>query len=154
MSARRIDLTRTLLGGVGVAALGYGGWLIARWPTHTKPISLAIWLLGALILHDGILVPATLIVGAVLTLTVRDRARRYMQGFLIVAAVVTVVTVPLVIRQGMAQPGQALLTQDYLSHLVWVLAAVGGVCLLAYLIRLARDRRTGPRGRRRSGPPT
>jgi len=154
MSRTRIDHTRTLLGGVGVAALGYGVWLIARWPTHTKPIRLATWLLGALVLHDGILVPATLIVGAVVTLTVRSRARRYLQGFLIVAAVVTVVTVPLVIREGMAQPGQALLTQDYRSHLMWVLAAVGGVCLLAYLIRVARDRSAGPRAHPRSGPPT
>jgi O-antigen/teichoic acid export membrane protein len=154
MSGRRIDLTRTVLGGIGVAALGYGGWLIARWPTHTKPISLATWLAGGLILHDGILVPATLIAGAVLTLAVRARARRYLQGFLIVAAVVTVVTVPLVIREGMAQPGQALLTQDYLSHLIWVLAAVGGLCLLAYLVRVARDRRTGPRRHPRGGPPT
>lgn len=154
MSVPRIDLTRTLLGGVGVVALGYGGWLIARWPTHTKPISLATWLAGALILHDGILVPATLIVGAVLTLALPPRARRHVQGFLIVAAVVTVVTVPLVIREGKAQPGQDLLTQDYLSHLIWVLAAVGGLCLLAYLVRVARDRRTGPRGHPRSGPPT
>jgi hypothetical protein len=154
MSGRRIDLTRTLLGGVGVAALGYGGWLIARWPTHTKPISLAIWLAGGLILHDGILVPATLIVGAVLTLAVRPRARRYMQGFLIVAAVVTVVTVPLVIRERVAQPGQALLTQDYRSHLIWVLAAVGGLCLLAYLVRVVRDRRAGARAHPGSGPPT
>jgi hypothetical protein len=154
MSGRRIDLTRTVLGGIGVAALGYGGWLIARWPTHTKRISLATWLAGALILHDGILVPTTLIAGAVLTPTVRPRARRYLQGFLIVAAVVTVVTVPLVIREGNAQPGQALLTQDYLSHLIWVLAAVGGLCLLAYLVRVARDRRTGPRRHPRGGPPT
>ena len=154
MSGRHIDLTRTLLGGVGVAALGYGGWLITRWPTHTKPVSLAIWLLGALVLHDGILVPATLIAGAVLTLTVRPRARRYLQGFLIVAAVVTVVTVPLVIREGMAQPGQALLTQDYRSHLLWVLAAVGGGCLIAYLIRVARDRHAGPHAHPRSGGPT
>jgi hypothetical protein len=154
MSGRRIDLTRTVLGGVGMAALGYGGWLIARWPTHTKPVSLAIWLAGALILHDGILVPATLIVGALLTLALRPRARRHVQGFLIVAAVVTVVTVPLVIREGKAQPGQALLTQNYLSHLVWVLAVVGGLCLLAYLVQVARDRRAGPREHPRSGPPT
>jgi hypothetical protein len=154
MSCRRIDLTRTMLGGVGVAALGYGGWLIARWPTHTKPVSLATWLLGALVLHDGILVPATLIAGVVLTLTVRPRARRYLQGFLVVAAVVTVVTVPLVIREGKAQPGQALLTQDYRSHLIWVLAAVGSACLVGYLIRVARDRRAGSREHPRTGLPT
>jgi hypothetical protein len=141
MSGRRIDLVRTVIGGLGLAALGYGVWLIARWPSHTKPISLATWLVGSLILHDGILVPATLIVGAVLALTVRPRARRYVQGFLIVAAVVTVVAVPLVIREGKAQPGQALLTQDYLSHLIWVLAAVAGLCLLAYVVRVVRDHR-------------
>jgi hypothetical protein len=77
----------------------------------------------------------------VLALTVRPRARRYVQGFLIVAAVVTVVAVPLVIREGKAQPGQALLTQDYLSHLIWVLAAVAGLCLLAYVVRVVRDHR-------------
>jgi hypothetical protein len=141
MSGRRIDLVRTVIGGLGLAALGYGVWLIARWPSHTKPISLATWLVGGLILHDGILVPATLIVGAVLARTVRPRARRYVQGFLIVAAVVTVVAVPLVIREGKAQPGQALLTQDYLSHLIWVLAAVAGLCLLAYVVRVVRDHR-------------
>ena len=154
MSGRRIDLVRTVIGGLGLAALGYGGWLIARWPSHTKPISLATWLVGGLDLHDGILVPATLIVGAVLALAVRPRARRYVQGFLIVAAVVTVVSVPLVIREGKAQPGQALLTQDYLLHLIWVLAVVAGLCLLAYLVRVFRDRRPDRRGSTGNGRAT
>ena len=154
MSGRRNRLARPLLGALGMAALGYGAWLIARWPTHTKPVSLATWLLGALILHDGILVPITLTAGAVLTVAVRPRARRYLQGFLIVAAVVAVVTVPLVLREGKAQPGQALLTQDYRAHLIWVLAAVGGGCLLAYLIRVARDRRAGSGAGPRSAPPS
>jgi hypothetical protein len=44
-------------------------------------------------------------------------------------------------REGKAQPGQALLTQDYLSHLIWVLAAVAGLCLLAYVVRVVRDHR-------------
>ncbi len=139
-----VDLIRVVVGGLGLAALGYGGWLIVRWPSHTKPVSLAIWLAGALILHDGILVPVAMTVGAVLALAVRPRARRHLQGFLIVAAVVTVVTVPLVIREGKAQPGQALLTQDYVWHLIWVLVAVGGICLLGYLVRVARDRRNRP----------
>jgi hypothetical protein len=131
-----------------LAGLGYGGWLIARWPTHSKPISLATWLVGALVLHDGILVPVTMIIGAVLTLAVQPRARRYLQSFLIMAAVVTVVTVPLVIREGKAQPGQALLTQDYRWHLIWVLAAIGGLCLLSYLVQVARDRSAA------KGPPS
>jgi K+ transporter len=154
MSERRIDLVRTVIGGLGLATLGYGGWLIARWPSHTKPISLATWLVGALILHDGILVPATLIVGAVLALAVRPRARQYVQGFLIVAAVVTVVAVPLVIREGKGQPGQALLTQDYLLHLIWVLAVVAGLCLLTYLVRVLRDRRPDRRGSAGNGRAT
>jgi hypothetical protein len=109
---------------------------------------------GALILHDGILVPATLIVGAVLALAVRPRARQYVQGFLIVAAVVTVVAVPLVIREGKGQPGQALLTQDYLLHLIWVLAVVAGLCLLTYLVRVLRDRRPDRRGSAGNGRAT
>ncbi len=44
--------------------MGYGLWLILRFQPISKPYKLIEWLAGAVILHDGVLVPSTLLVGA------------------------------------------------------------------------------------------
>jgi hypothetical protein len=132
---------RWLLGGLGVLMLGYGIWRIVQFSDATRPRHLGGWLLGALVLHDGVF--AWLVVGGgwLLGRFVPGRARAYLQGGLITAGLVAVVAAPLIYRQGKSQPGQALLERDYLANLLVIVACIAAVTGAAYLARVRRDRR-------------
>jgi hypothetical protein len=131
---------RIVLGVVGVGIGTYGiSQLLTQVPRQTLML-LALWLIAALIIHDGLLSPAIVGVGAALRRYVPDRGRRYLQFGLIMAAMVTVVAVPLIYRAHTQPPAKALLLQDFGINLTVLLAAIGGGTLIAYAIRVARDR--------------
>ncbi|HEX8303709.1 MAG TPA: hypothetical protein VF612_02445 [Jatrophihabitans sp.] len=131
---------RWLLGTLGVLLLGYGIGRIVQFSAATQPRQLGGWLLGALVLHDGVF--AWLVVGGgwLLGRFVPGRARAYLQGALITAGLVAVVAAPLIYRQGKSQPGQALLERDYLANLLVIFACIAVVTGAAYLVRVRRDR--------------
>jgi hypothetical protein len=79
-------------------------------------------------------------VGSELRRYVPDRGRRYLQLGLIMAALVTVVAVPLIYRANTQPPAKALLLQEFGINLTVLLAAIGGGTLIAYAIGVARDR--------------
>jgi hypothetical protein len=124
--------------GVGVGAYGLFQ-LLTQLPRQTL-VLLALWLIAALIIHDGLLSPAVVAVGAALRRYVPDRGRRYLQFGLIMAAMVTVIAVPLIYRANTQPPAKALLLQDFGINLTVLLAAIGGGTLIPYAIRVAQDR--------------
>jgi hypothetical protein len=131
---------RIVLGVVGIGLGTYGiSQLLTQLPPQTLML-LALWLIAALIIHDGLLSPAVVGVGAALRRYVPDRGRRYLQFGLIMAAMVTVIAVPLIYRAHTQPPAKALLLQDFGINLTVLLAAIGGGTLIAYAIRVARDR--------------
>jgi hypothetical protein len=131
---------RIVLGVVGIGIGTYGiSQLLTQIPRQTLAL-LALWLVAALIIHDGLLSPAVVGVGAALRRYVPDRGRRYLQFGLIMAAMVTVIAVPLIYRAHTQPPAKALLLQDFGINLTVLLAAIGGGTLIAYAIRVARDR--------------
>jgi len=136
-----VRTARWLLGTVGVLLLGYGAWRIFQYSQATQPKQLGIWLLAALVLHDGILSWLVVGVGWLLARFVPGRARAYLQGGLITAGLVTLVAAPLIYRHGKSQPGQALLERNYLANLLILLAAIAAVTGLAYLVRVRQEAR-------------
>jgi hypothetical protein len=60
-------------------------------------------------------------------------------GALIVAAMVTMIAVPMIYRAHTQPPAKALLPQDFGANLTVLLAASGGGTLIAYASRVARD---------------
>jgi len=130
---------RWLLGGLGIALLGYGIWRIVEFSAATQPRQLGIWLAAALVLHDGIL--SWLVVGAgwLLARSVPGRARGYLQGALVTGGLVTLVAIPLIYRRGKSQPGQALLDRNYLANLLVILGCIAVVTGIAYLVRVRRE---------------
>jgi hypothetical protein len=131
---------RIILAVVGVGVGAYGLFqLLSQLPRQTL-VLLALWLIAALIIHDGLLSPAVVAVGAALRRYVPDRGRRYLQFGLIMAAMVTVIAVPLIYRANTQPPAKALLLQDFGINLTVLLAAIGGGTLIAYAIRVAQDR--------------
>lgn len=138
---------RVLLGAVGVAGVLYGALGLLTHP-RAEPLALGLWLAAAVAVHDGLLVPLTLLAGAALARVVPPRARGHVQGVLVAGALVAAVTLPLVLRRGTVPAAKALLEQDYATNLALVVAVIAAGGAAAYAVRVRRDRRAlrGPGG--------
>jgi hypothetical protein len=132
-----------------IALCATGGLLLAfglfRLVTKLDPAELGVlllWLVVAVAVHDAVVAPVTVGVGTGLT-RVPSRARRYVQGALVVGALITVVAVPLVMRRGTQPSVKALLLRDYAGNLALLLGLVAAVALLLYAARVLRERGGG-----------
>lgn len=132
---------RIVIGAAGVA-LGLFG--VFRLLTQISAYDLTVlfcWLIGALVIHDGILSPLVIGVGAGLTRFVPDRARAYVQFGLIAGGLVTVIAIPMIYRQDSQPAVKAILQQHFGANLATLLAIIAGLALMLYVARVVRDRR-------------
>lgn len=140
---RAMLATRVSLGAIGIGIAGYGIYRILSEPRLTQPAELLRWLVVAVVLHDGLIVPLTALVGVALTAAVPARARRYLQGVAIAVAVLLPVALIEIYRRGSQPAAKALLTQNYAAHLLAVAGAIAAIGAMAYLLRRRRDHRGG-----------
>ena len=125
------------LAGIGLGLYGFGLLLTGvRW---SSLVLVGLWLALALLVHDGLLSPAVVAVSALLG-RIPPRARRYLQAGLIMAALVTVIALPMINQQRRQPPTKTLLQQDFEVNLMILLSIIAGGCLVAYAVRVARDR--------------
>jgi len=139
-----VRLARRVLGAVGVGMLAYGVVRLLLVAPLPDLFHLLLWLVSALVVHDGLLSPVALALGATLGRWVPDRARTYLQGGLVAGAMITAVAIPLIYLEGSQPPEKALLLQRYGLNLTVLLALVAAVSLALYALRVARDRRSDP----------
>lgn len=133
-------VARLLLAAVGLGLLAFGaGRLLLQTPPAAL-LLIALWMAAAVAIHDGLLSPLVVAVGYGLRRLVPDRGRRYLQFGLLAGALVTVVAVPLILRQGPEPPSKSLLLQDYGQSLTLLLGLIAVGTLGAYAVRVARDR--------------
>jgi hypothetical protein len=137
-----VKIARIGLAVIGIVLVLYGAGRILFSVPPPLLVLLGVWLVGALLVQHGIVSPLVVAVGAALRRLVPDRGRRFLQLGLIVAAMVTVVALPLILRQGSQPPAKALLLQNYVANLTLLLGLIAGVTLVAYAVRVARDRRS------------
>lgn len=124
----------------GVALIAYGAYrLLSEIPAEDL-VSIGVWLAAALVLHDAVVAPVTVGLGVVLARWVPPRARRYVQGTAVAAALVTVIALPLIHRQGTQPSVKALLAQSYGTNLAVLVAGICAVGMLLYGVRVVRDR--------------
>ena len=135
---------RIALAAAGLLLLLYGVFRLVTQVPHAKLIVLAFWLIGALIIHDGILSPLVVSISWVLARVVPPRARRYLQLALIAGGLVTVIALPMIHRQKIGPAQKALLRQNFAANLTIILAVIAVLTLSAYAIRVARDRVATP----------
>lgn len=140
-----------LIGGGGMFAFGLYGLL--RNATQTIPADWAKWIAGALVLHDALLVPAVLLVGALVTRLAPPALRSGLQGTLAVCGVVALMSVPVVMAAGRRADNPSLLPHDYGQNLAIVLAVIlagGTVLTISRAARAGRRPRAPTPGRSNS----
>jgi hypothetical protein len=135
-----MKVARLALAVVGILLVLYGGGRILFSVPPPILVMLGVWMVGALLIQHGVVSPLVVTVGVALR-RVPDRGRRFLQAGLIVAAMVTAVALPLILRRGTQPPAKALLLQNYAANLTLLLGLIAGVTLVGYAVRVARDRR-------------
>ncbi len=135
---RRYRIGLAVAGGL---LLAFGVFrLVTELPTSDL-VALALWLVAAVMLHDGLIAPLTVGVGVTLT-RLPARGRRYVQGALVVGALITVVAIPLIDRRDTQPAVKAILQRDYASNLALLLGLTAAVAFVLYALRVIRDRGT------------
>jgi hypothetical protein len=135
---------RIILAVLGVLVLLYG---IVNLGIHIPAATLvwvAVWLIAAVIIHNGVVSPVVIGVSTLLRRLVPDRGRRYLQAALITAVPVTVIALPLIYREGSQPPSKAMLLQNFTANLGLLLGIIAALSLVGYAIRVARDRTPVP----------
>jgi hypothetical protein len=107
----------------------------------------ALWLVGIVVIHDGILAPLVVGVGWLLARVAAPRVRRHLQATLIIGGMITVIALPMIFREGTHPASKAWLVQNYGANLAVLLGLVAALNLLAYLFAVARDHRFRARPR-------
>ncbi|MEU9016921.1 hypothetical protein [Actinomadura sp. NPDC048394] len=150
MNARTLTHAATYAGGLALIGYGLSGIVadvpVGRW---------AAWFAGAAVLHDGVLVPAVLVAGAV-TGWIPVAYRRVLRGALLVAACVTAVAIPLVLGYGRRPDVPSQLPLPYGRNLAIVVGVIGAVAvavLAARMLTRSRRRDAAGGGAHRAVPP-
>ncbi|GAA2999100.1 hypothetical protein GCM10020229_09290 [Kitasatospora albolonga] len=133
---------RIVLGAVGAALLAFGLYGLLTDPYITDPLDVLLWSAGAVVVHDGLWVPLVLLAGVPLTRHPAVRAG------LTVAAAVSAVAVPAVLRAGEDHGNPSVLPLPYLRNWLLLLAGIAAVTALTAGLsaaRRARARHRAPR---------
>ncbi|MFE0579685.1 MULTISPECIES: hypothetical protein [unclassified Streptomyces] len=131
---------RYAVGVSGAMCAAWGGWLLLQ---QREPWRIAVWLGGAVVVHDGLVAPLVLAVAALVG-AVGLRLRGVVRGALIVAGSLTAIALPPLLRPaGVANP--TVLPLDYLRNWLLLMAAIA-VLTAAYTgvrAMVGRVRRAG-----------
>jgi hypothetical protein len=122
----------------GVAAVAYGGWrlLDLGWANTRATL---VWLVGGVVLHDGVFAPAVLVVALVaVRLVPRDRLAPFVVA-LVILVPVTLLAIPELGRFGAGADRPTLLDRPYwLGWSVLVALVVAAILVVRYAERRQR----------------
>jgi hypothetical protein len=138
------------IAGIGLGLFGVFR-LVTEIPVHSLLV-LALWMLAALAIHDGLLSPAVVAVSSLLRRYVPDRGRRFMQIALIMIGGVTVIAIPMIFLRGSQPSAKALLLRNYGANLTLLIAILAVLTLALYAVRVAQDRSPVPARRNTAVP--
>jgi hypothetical protein len=130
---------------VGWAVIGWAVWQIARHRVDTRPGQLGRFVFGAVLLHDLVVVPATLLCSAVLARLAPAAARRWLQAALVMAGVTALVAYPLVRGFAHVLGNPTSLPRNYTVAVIGVVGTAWcGLAVLAAVRAGAVHRRRRP----------
>ncbi|MCX5151756.1 hypothetical protein AB0C90_03675 [Streptomyces sp. NPDC048550] len=110
---------RYAVAGLGLALMGLGGALLIQQPS---PWRIALWLAGAVVVHDGLIAPLVIAV-AVLAGAAGLRLRGTPRAALVVAGSLTAIALPPLLRPGGAA-NPTVVPLDYLRNWLLTMAAI------------------------------
>jgi hypothetical protein len=135
---------------IGLAVMAYGGRGLLADADATRPAWYATWLVGADLLHDVVLAPVVLLVGAAVARVVPDRVRVPVRFGLFAGAVVVAIAWPALRGYGRATvpDNPSVQPLDYATALATALAVVAGIAALwAVSLVVRRGGGSGPQPR-------
>jgi hypothetical protein len=132
----------SLVVGWGVMVYGIVGALGIAEDTH--PRSLAIWIVGSLVVHDFVIAPSVFIVGGLLRRVVPARVRAGVQAAMFVSAILAVISVPVIGRFGARRDNPSLLPREAGMGLLVALAVVWIVTGVSLAVAWRRSRTATP----------
>jgi hypothetical protein len=139
-AAGRLRAAAVAVGGAGVV---FGLWqLVIVSPQATRPVSAVAWLAGSLVVHDGLLAPAALVVALLLTRRLSGRVRRVVGVGLFVAVCVVLVALPALLGPGVGDNPSAT-PRNYGAGLLAALGVVAvgtGLAVVVVRVRAAPRR--------------
>lgn len=138
LEVRGAGPVRLGLAAIGLLAMAFGGLRILQNRTQTHPFSVAKWLIGMVVVHDGIIAPVTVALGWAVARTIPGRAHAFVQGALAIAGVTALVALPLIYRHGQAAPGTTLLQRAYGLNLLILFAVIALGTAVAYAVQTRR----------------
>jgi len=128
-------MIRALLGFIGVAAIGWGLWLIRddgleRWRSQ------AVWVAGGVLAHDALIAPLVVILGVAAARLWRPQTRRPIAVGFIVWATVSVAAANVLLPIGGRPDNPSLMNRPYV--LAWLAFTV--VVIATAAVAVARGR--------------
>lgn len=134
---------RFLLGALGLGLIGYGLFGLPTQLGFPQLLGLVVWMALAVLIHDGLIVPASTAAGFVLTrlgARLSPASAAVMRGALMTGVVISALALLLLKAQSVARITSAL-EADYALNLLWVWAVILVVSVACiYVIERAAKR--------------
>ena len=115
-----MSATRVVLGVLGVAIGAFGALELAS-TGMANIVAASVWLLGGVLVHDGVLAPATMAVAALGASVLPRWMRPAAAAAVVVLGTVTIMAIPVLGRFGARADNSTLLDRPYL--LGWLVVA-------------------------------
>lgn len=126
---------------VGWAFIAFAIWGVFHTAPESKPVALAEWILGGLLVHDLVVAPLAFVVGYATRRRLRGAARAGAQFGLIVSALILAYAFPLLFGFGRRASTATVQPQNYTLSVIVVLSAVWVVAFAVVLVRARRSER-------------
>lgn len=130
-----MNTLRALIGALGIGAGGYGAIELLDLGLDNLRDT-AIWLVGGVLLHDGVVAPLTVATGVLVMTALRRPLPAPVVTGAIVLATVTVVAVPVLGRFGARADNPTLLDRNYV--LGWLALATLTVVVVGVAVAVGR----------------
>lgn len=140
-SSRGLLVGRVVLVLLGVVVGLYGGYLLLEGQQGEALTSALVWIVGGVVVHDGLVAAVALVVGLLVSRVVPRVARGPLTVGLVVLGTITVVAVPFVGRFGALPDNPTLLPRDYTAGYAGIVALVVLGVVVGVVLRARRARR-------------
>jgi len=135
---------------LGLGLMGIGGIVALTWLHATQYPRVIIWLIAALIVHDGIIAPAVFVISLVarrLSARVPAIVIAIVEGALVIVGIVTLLFLPEVLKKAIGTNSSSILPQNYGVNLVVfyaVMVVLTAVAIAFYVRLFARRQKLRP----------